>query len=221
MLTTTIFIASIRQLTKNLWSGLSFVPKIGTLPSSLYTFSNTMSELGSGLSVSLLRLGFPRIWQVIFPTITHRNALCISFEHELMVYYQKMPKSLTRSESVYKFLNPKGDPFSYSPKSNRSLEIIGLILWITEGDKTQLSLSNGNFSIIKQYLTFFEKGMQVKRRKIKAVIHCHDSLSYESCLSYWSKITNIPKNRFTKPYIKKDHGGARKYPYGIIRIAKN
>lgn len=130
-----------------------------------------------------------------------------------------MPKSLTRSETVYNLLNPKGDPFHYSPKKDRTLEIIGLVLWVTEGDKTQLSLSNGNSSIIKRYLSFLRKICRLKEEKIKAVIHCHDTLSYESCLAYWSKITNIPELRFTKPHIKKDHGGTRKYPYGIIRIA--
>ncbi|PIR88254.1 MAG: hypothetical protein COU10_00180 [Candidatus Harrisonbacteria bacterium CG10_big_fil_rev_8_21_14_0_10_45_28] len=44
-------------------------------------------------------------------------------------------------------------------------------------------------------------------------------MPYKSCLAYWSKITGIPVSRFTKPYIKVDKGGNRKYPYGIVRIA--
>lgn len=130
-----------------------------------------------------------------------------------------MPKSLTRSNSIYKLLNPKGNPFRYNPRGKRELEIVGLILWATEGDKTQLSLSNGNPTIIKNYLKFLRKVCYLDERKIKAVIHCHDTLPYKECFGYWSKITEIPFHRFTKPYIKKDHGGTRKYPYGIIRIA--
>jgi hypothetical protein len=60
-----------------------------------------------------------------------------------------MSKSLTRSETIYKLRNPAGDPFDYNPNKNKILEIVGLLLWVTEGDKTQLSLSNGNPSIIK------------------------------------------------------------------------
>lgn len=131
-----------------------------------------------------------------------------------------MPRrSLTRSNSIYKFRNPNGDPFSYKPNGNRELELIGLILWATEGDRTQLSLSNGNATIVKKYLEFLRKVCHLDEKKIKAVIHCHDTLAYAECLKYWSKITRIPTVRFTKPYIKKDHGGTRKYPYGIIRIA--
>ncbi len=130
-----------------------------------------------------------------------------------------MSKSLTRSETIYKLRNPAGDPFDYKPSKNKKLELIGLLLWVTEGDKTQLSLSNGNPSIIKKYLEFLRKICNLNENKIKAVIHCHDTLSYKQCLSHWSEITNIPPIRFTKPNIKKDHGGNRKYPYGIIRIA--
>ena len=130
-----------------------------------------------------------------------------------------MSKSLTRSETIYNLRNPSGDPFDYKPSKNKMLEIIGLVLWATEGDKTQLSLSNGNPSIIRQYLNFLRKICNLQEEKIKAVIHCHDTLPYENCIRYWSKLANIPHSRFTKPYIKKDRGGTRKYPYGIIRIA--
>jgi hypothetical protein len=130
-----------------------------------------------------------------------------------------MRKSLTRSETIYKLRNPSGNPFKYRPHKNRSLEIIGLLLWITEGDKTQLSLANGNPSIIQKYLEFLRKICNLDERKIKAVIHCHDTLPYKTCIRYWSRITNIPTHRFTKPYIKTDKGGKRKYPYGILRIA--
>ena len=128
-------------------------------------------------------------------------------------------KSLTRSDSVYKLRNPNGDPFNYNHEYNRELELIGLILWATEGDKTQLSLSNGNPTIIRKYLEFLRKVCRLDEDKIKAVIHCHDTLSYKDCLRYWSRTTGIPVNRFTKPYIKKDRGATRKYPYGIIRVA--
>lgn len=130
-----------------------------------------------------------------------------------------MKKSLTRSSTIYNLRNPQGDPFLYNSSRDEKLELIGLMLWVTEGDRTQLSLSNGNPHIIKKYLEFLRKICRLKEDKIKAVIHCHDTLPYEKCLEYWSKITNIPETRFTKPFIKKDKGGKRKYPFGILRIA--
>ena len=130
-----------------------------------------------------------------------------------------MDNSKTRSESIYRLRNPTGDPFSYNPQFDRELELIGLLLWTTEGDKTQLSLSNGNPHIIKKYLEFLRKTCNLKESKIKAVIHCHDTLPYQTCVKYWSGITRISPSRFTKPFIKKDRGGKRKFPYGILRIA--
>lgn len=99
--------------------------------------------------------------------------------------------------------------------------MIGLLLWITEGDKTQLSLSNGNPAIIRKYLEFLRGICHFTEDRIKAVIHCHNSTSYSECLEYWSEVTEIPPERFTKPFVKIDKGGNRKYPYGILRIAAN
>ncbi len=129
-----------------------------------------------------------------------------------------MPTSATRRQSIYNYRNPSGDPFLYSPKKDRILDVIGLVLWATEGDKTQLSLANGNSAIIKRYLEFLRRICNFQEERLKAVIHCHDTVPYIVCLDYWSKITGIPVSRFTKPHIKKDKGGTRKYPYGILRI---
>ena len=123
-----------------------------------------------------------------------------------------------QSQRVYNALNPNGDPFDYDPKRDKQLEIIGLVLWATEGDKTQLSLANGNPAIISKYLEFLRVICRFEEKRIKAVIHCHDTLPYKDCLAYWSKVTKIHPKQFNKPYIKQDKGGARKYPHGIIRI---
>lgn len=129
-----------------------------------------------------------------------------------------MKKSISRASSVYRYRNPAGDPFCYTPERDPLLETIGLVLWTTEGDKTQLSLANGNPKIIYRYLEFLRTICNFNEEKIKAVIHCHDTLPYSDCIRYWSKISRIPSKRFNKPFIKKDSGGTRKYPHGILRV---
>lgn len=124
-----------------------------------------------------------------------------------------------QSERVYAALNPNGDPFDYNASRDSTLEIIGLLLWATEGDKTQLSLANGNPAIIQKYLEFLRVICKFNESRIKAVIHYHDSISYQKCLTYWQRITRIPQNRFNKPFVKRDKGGTRNFPYGIVRIA--
>jgi hypothetical protein len=88
-----------------------------------------------------------------------------------------------QSERVYKAHNPHGDPFYYDPSRDVQLDIIGLLLWATEGDKTQLSLANGNPALIKKYLEFLRIVCRLREDKIKAVIHCHDSLPYRANVS--------------------------------------
>lgn len=123
-----------------------------------------------------------------------------------------------QSERTYRALNPNGDPFSYDASRNPELEIIGLLLWATEGDKTQLSLANGNSSIVKKYLEFLRVICRFDESRIKAVIHHHDNTKYSVCLKYWTDATSIPPLRFRKPFIKPDKGGNRNYPFGIVRI---
>lgn len=125
---------------------------------------------------------------------------------------------IAQSERIYRVLNPTGDPFQYQASDKKELELIGLILWATEGDKTQVSLANGNPHVIKKYLQFLREVCHFREEKIKIVLHCHDTLPYDRCLEFWQKITNVPADRFKKPFIKKDLGGNRKYPYGICRI---
>ncbi len=135
------------------------------------------------------------------------------------MYQQKRSPFISQqSKRVYLSLNPKGDPFDYDSSRDPQLELIGLLLWATEGDKTQLSLANGNAAIIQKYLSFLRIICRFQEERIKAVVHCHDTLSYSKCLGYWAKITKIPPTRFNKPFIKKDHGGTRNYPYGILRV---
>jgi len=218
MLTTTIFIAPDIISEFVVWT-IPCRAFNATLPSSLYTLSAPLS--GTDLARDCL------VFTGVSPNLTgylsnnylleRPNFHFIKYTNSW--YTTNMSKSLTRSETIYKLRNPSGDPFDYKPNKNKILAIIGLLLWITEGDKTQLSLSNGNPSIIKRYLDFLRNICNLNEKKIKAVIHCHDTLPYKKCLSYWSNLTNIPKHRFTKPHIKKDRGGNRKYPNGIIRIA--
>lgn len=141
-----------------------------------------------------------------------------------MVLYHYMQQwsnksRLAQSERIYRLLNPSGDPFRYDSSSNIELELIGLTLWATEGDKTQVSLANGNPFIIQKYLKFLREICHLKEEKMRIVLHCHDTLPYQQCIRFWSGITGIPASQFKKPYIKKDKGGTRKYPYGICRIA--
>ncbi len=132
-----------------------------------------------------------------------------------------MPYSPTRSKSIYSLRNPDGHPFQYAPEIDPELEIIGLVLWVTEGDRSQLSLANGNETIITKYLEFLRRVCNLREEKIKAVIHCHNSVPYEECLRFWSQVTLIPLDRFNKPFVKPDLGGTRKYPHGILRVVAN
>ncbi len=92
------------------------------------------------------------------------------------------------------------------PLSKRDLFIAGLFLYWGEGGKTMsnhVSVSNTDPSVINFFINWIEKVLKISREKLRFSLHLYNDMDVEKELSFWSKILNIPKNQFSKPYIKK------------------
>jgi len=93
-------------------------------------------------------------------------------------------------------------------------QIIGIILWWTEGtrayrDKRRkngliypVDVTNTNPEIIKNFLDFLRKDIGIDESRLKLQLQIHKGDDQKSLESYWSKITNIPITRFTKTIIR-------------------
>ena len=93
-------------------------------------------------------------------------------------------------------------------------EVIGIIIWWTEGTKAykdkrwkntwvrNVDVTNTNPDIIRLFLDFLRKDIEVDESRLKLQLQIHEGDNREYMENYWSKITGIPRNRFTKTIVR-------------------
>ena len=92
------------------------------------------------------------------------------------------------------------------PLSDREIFIFGLGLYWGEGTKRQmkeLSISNTDPDLIKFFIYWLEKSLNVSRQKVRILLHLYEDMNIEKEQKYWSETLDIPLSQFYKPYIKK------------------
>lgn len=120
----------------------------------------------------------------------------------------KLKKKLERLNILY--LEEKRNLL---PLTNRDILIGGLFLYWGEGTKTseaRIALSNTNPTMIKFFIQWL-KLLDIPLEKIKIYLHLYNNMSIKKEINYWSKELNIPKNQFTKPYIKINNSNSITY----------
>ncbi len=110
--------------------------------------------------------------------------------------------------------------------SKRDLLIAGLALYWGEGSKKyrKVSLANSDPRIIKFFIKFLEKILNVKKESLTACIGINEihKNRIKEVEHYWSKIIGIPKEQFTKTTLikvknKKNYSNFSVH-YGTITI---
>ena len=111
------------------------------------------------------------------------------------------------------------------------LRLIGALLFWCEGSHSntqEVRFTNSDPHLVSVFLHAIRSSFPLEERKFRALIHIHEYHDDLKQKHFWSKITKIPLDRFTKSYIK-PHTGLRKrenYPgcisirYGSASIAK-
>lgn len=113
----------------------------------------------------------------------------------------KQKKREKRLANVYNFQKKE-----LLPLCLKEIYLVGLFLYWGEGSKSlkgAVSLSNTDPRVIKFYLFWLIKGLEIPIKKIKILVHLYEDMEKERELNYWSKELNIPRIQFSKPYIKK------------------
>lgn len=107
--------------------------------------------------------------------------------------------------------------------SPQELLLIGVMLYWAEGGKTRRTVrfSNGDPEMIKIMMAFFRRVCEVPEKKFRGYIHIHPHLNVKIAETYWSSITDIPKEQFFKTYRKVNISSKSKkdtLPYGTLDI---
>lgn len=87
--------------------------------------------------------------------------------------------------------------------SKRELLLIGAALYWAEGTKSEgkygypaFSFTNSDPAMIQLCLRFIREILYVKEEKIRAGIHLYDKTDTETARTFWSRVTNLPRERF-------------------------
>ena len=111
------------------------------------------------------------------------------------------------------------------PLSKYELLLIGASLHWGEGNKKRLEriqFTNSDPSMIKLCLRFLREILQVPEEKFYVSIRIHPNINEQSTIKFWSKVTNVPKERFhIEHQISRLSRGKRprnSLPYGTLDI---
>jgi hypothetical protein len=101
------------------------------------------------------------------------------------------------------------------------LKIAGLMLYCCEGSfkGSGIDFANSNPKIILLFLEFLRKICGVAEKRLSVYLYAFANQDVNNLKLFWSKITNIPLNQFSKPYIKKAYDtNTAKMEYGLVKI---
>jgi len=86
--------------------------------------------------------------------------------------------------------------------------ICALIYWCEGGknDGGRVSFSNSDPKLIKYFLRIFRKSFDLEENKFRALLHIHDYHNEKKQIQFWSKITKIPIEQFSRSFHKKNTG---------------
>jgi hypothetical protein len=133
-------------------------------------------------------------------------------ENNALLFYKKSP-----SFKIKKNLSVK----------ERLLKIAGLMLYWGEGSQwpgeTIVDFANSNPDMIKIFLDFLRNVCAINNNKLRAYLYCYSNQDLNKLINFWIRTTKIPREQFTKPYIRNDFqdGKSTKMKFGLLHVRYN
>lgn len=90
-----------------------------------------------------------------------------------------------------------------------SLKIICAMLFWCEGTKNPksgLTFTNSDPNLVAKFLSLLRQSFVIHESKFRLCIHIHGYHSPSKQLDFWSRVTDIKKEQFIKPYLKPNTG---------------
>lgn len=122
----------------------------------------------------------------------------------------------------------KRKPLSFRKKKHLSIREqqlynAGLMLYWAEGGKSDTSIidfANSDKKMVLVFLRTLRKIYRVNEEKLRVLLYCYANQDPEKLITYWSKLLQIRRSKFYKPYIRGDFklNKIHKMPNGLVHI---
>ncbi len=144
------------------------------------------------------------------------------------VYFMRYHKVPRRSLLVVSRMRFERKPPTFKTRAHvasvQELKAIGAMLYWGEGYKncitnSTVDFANSDSGMISLFLEFLRRVYGIQEGQLRIYLYCYADQDVDSLIRYWSKLTGIPRKRFSKPYIRKDfRQDGRKMKYGLVHI---
>ncbi|KKU04019.1 MAG: hypothetical protein UX88_C0030G0005 [Candidatus Woesebacteria bacterium GW2011_GWC2_47_16] len=119
-------------------------------------------------------------------------------------------------------------PLSYKKKARltareKSLYEAALMLYWAEGTKKggcTVDFVNSDGKMVLLFLKALRRIYQVDEKRLRVFLYCYTNQNIDALKEYWSKLLEISKSQFIKPYVRKDFDPRKKdkMPNGLVHI---
>ena len=174
--------------------------KIKIIKKLYYDRKFSMREIGERLGMSINEV----VYFMRKNNLPRRSAVetnAIVFEHKVASFQEKNKLSI----------------------SGQKLKLVGLMLYWCEGYKSVKSsgidFANSDPAMVSAFVKFLRTIYQVDEKRFRILLYCYSNQNIENLINFWSSLTGISKNQFSKPYIRKDfREEGRKMKYGMVHV---
>jgi len=147
---------------------------------------------------------------------------------DAVIYFMRKNNLKRRSFSQINKLRFDNKPISFKKRPVDSdylkeLNIAGIMLYWAEGSKSgnkhTVDLANSDPDMISVFLNFLRKIYKIDEKRLRVLLYCYADQNINELIKFWSNLTRIPQNQFSKPYVRQDfRAEGRKMQYGMIHI---
>lgn len=148
-----------------------------------------------------------------------------------LVYFMRKHKIKRRTLKEASAMKFAQKPLSYSKKEiltsdEEELRIAGIMLYWAEGTKSKnygsIDFANSDPYMVLLFLDFLRRIFRVDENRLRIYLYCYSDQSPPELISYWSQLSDIPKEQFSKPYVRTDfRKNGRKMLHGLIHVRYN
>lgn len=145
-----------------------------------------------------------------------------------VVYFMRKHNISRRSKKAAQAASFERKKASFCPvntltKTQSKLKTSAIMLYWAEGTKsdkyTSVDFANSDPKMIQVFLLFLREICRIDENRLRIYLYCYADQDAEALKKYWSSVTHIPIEQFTKPYVRSDYkAGGRKMKHGMIHV---